>query len=77
MLPVFIFVRAPGGVLARANLKCEGAKLRIQSATLYHPIFMSYFDFLEQKIEILFQKFHDFLVKLVILVHFPISATNA
>ena len=51
MLPVFIFLRAPGGDLARANLKCEGAKSKIQSATLYHPIFMSFLDLLDQKIE--------------------------
>ena len=51
VLPVIIFLRAPGGILARANLKCEGAKLEIQSATQKHPIFMPFLDFLEQKIE--------------------------
>ena len=51
VLSVFIFLRAPGGDLARANLKCEGAKSKIQSATLYHPIFMSFLDLLDQKIE--------------------------
>ena len=61
MLPVIIFLRAPGGILARANLKCEGAKLKIQSATLYHPIFMSFLDFLEQKIEKKFQKIFNLL----------------
>ena len=76
MLPENFFLRAPVGILARANLKCEGAKLEIQSATQKHPIFMPFLDFLEQKIEKIFQKFHNFLVKLVILVHFPISATN-
>ena len=45
-----IFLRAPSGILARANLKCEGAKLEIQSATQNHPIFMPFLDFLEQKI---------------------------
>ena len=57
VLPVFIFLRAPGGVLARANLKCEGAKLEIQSATQKHPIFMPFLDFLEQKIEKILQFF--------------------
>ena len=52
MLPENFFLRAPVGILARANLKCEGAKLEIQSAIHNHPIFMSFLDFLEQKIEI-------------------------
>ena len=79
VLPENFFLRAPVGILARANLKCEGAKLEIQSATQKHPIFMPFLDFLEQKLKKFynfFQKFHYFLVKLAILVHFSISATN-
>ena len=48
VLPENFFLRAPVGILARANLKCEGAKLEIQSATQNHPIFMPFLDFLEQ-----------------------------
>ena len=76
MLPENFFLRAPVGILARANLKCEGAKLEIQSATQNHPIFMPFLDFKIKQILQFFQKFHYFLVKLVILVHFFISATN-
>ena len=75
VLPEIFFLRAPVGVLARANLKCEGAKSEIQSAIHNHPIFMLFLDISEQKIETFwnfFQKFHYFLV---IFVHFSISAT--
>ena len=67
VLPVFIFLRAPGGVLAPANLKFEGARLKIQSATHYHPIFMSFLDLLDQKIKEffkIFSKFSHFLSKI-------------
>ena len=57
VLPENFFLRAPVGILARANLKCEGAKLEIQSATQNHPIFMPFLDFLEQKIEKILQFF--------------------
>ena len=51
VLPENFFLRAPVGILARANLKFEGAKLEILSAIHNHPIFMPFLDFLEQKIE--------------------------
>ena len=49
VLPEIFFLGAPDWRFGARQLKCEGAKYEIQSATLYLPIFMAFLEVLEDE----------------------------
>ena len=76
MLPEIFFLGAPNWRFGARQLNCEGAKYKIQSATLQPPIFMSFLEVLEHEFWRKFEKFTNFYVKLRFSDYFSLSATN-